>query len=89
LPESNQALDRLVEFLNNNPFLKIELDGYSTRTVKTSTLNAAKAVQKYLIAKDISPARVTARGRGPIKNNDWNGLPSQTLKVEFTFLNDH
>ena len=83
---SNAELDRLVNFLNANPAIKIEVGGYSKKSVKVSSLNAAKAVKMYLISKGISSSRVTARGYGPVKTSIWDGLEDQSLKIEFTFI---
>jgi outer membrane protein OmpA-like peptidoglycan-associated protein/Tol biopolymer transport system component len=71
-PESNIELDKLVDFLQKNPTLKIELGGHTdTRgddkeNLKLST-DRAKAVFDYAIAKGVDGKRLTYKGYGETK----------------------
>jgi outer membrane protein OmpA-like peptidoglycan-associated protein/Tol biopolymer transport system component len=71
-PESNIELDKLVDFLQKNPSLKIELGGHTdTRgddkeNLKLST-DRAKAVFDYAIAKGVDGKRLTYKGYGETK----------------------
>jgi len=70
-------LDRLVEFLKNNPELKIEIGGHTDNTgdsaynLKLSQLRA-KSVRDYLLAHGIEAQRIDFKGYGdtvPIADN--------------------
>ncbi len=75
--ESRVELDKLYRFLNENPSLRIEIQGH-TDSVGTSrdnqvlSENRAKAVYDYLKKKGIDPDRMEAKGYGerrPIADN--------------------
>jgi outer membrane protein OmpA-like peptidoglycan-associated protein len=62
-------LDKLVKYLNDNPTMKIELQGHTdTQGDDKHNLelshNRAKAVYEYLISKGISKDRMTYKGYG-------------------------
>ena len=69
LPESVEALDRLVRTLNENPHITIELAAH-TDYVSSDTFNLglswrrAQSVVDYLIAHGIDSARLEAHGYG-------------------------
>lgn len=75
--ESKNELDKLVALLNDNPNLKIQIDGHTDNVgqEKDNLLlsnNRAKAVVGYLLSKSISPQRLTYKGFGaskPIADN--------------------
>lgn len=67
--ESFVELDKLYEFLQKNPTIKIEIGGHTdTRGEDSENLslsnNRAKAVYDYLISKGIGIARLSFRGYG-------------------------
>jgi outer membrane protein OmpA-like peptidoglycan-associated protein len=71
--ESFIELDKLKEFLNNNPTIKIEIGGHTdTRgNAKENILlstNRAKSVYNYLILKGIDSIRLSYKGYGQSKN---------------------
>jgi outer membrane protein OmpA-like peptidoglycan-associated protein/Tol biopolymer transport system component len=71
-PESNIELDKLVDFLQKNPTLKIELGGHTdTRGDDKENLklsnDRAKAVFDYAIAKGVDGKRLTFKGYGETK----------------------
>ncbi len=71
-PESQVELDKLVQLLNENPKLKIEIGGHTDNVGKpadniTLSNNRAKAVVTYLVGKNISVTRLTAKGYGETK----------------------
>ena len=76
-PESEAELDILVQLMNDNPTLKIQISGHTDNVGKpTDNLllsnNRAKAVVNYLVSKNISPQRLTAKGFGetqPVADN--------------------
>lgn len=71
-PESNIELDKLVDFLQKNPTLKIELGGHTdTRGDDKENLklsnDRAKSVFEYAIAKGVEAKRLTFKGYGETK----------------------
>jgi len=71
-PESNIELDKLVDFLQKNPTLKIELGGHTdTRGDDKENLklsnDRAKSVFDYAIAKGVEAKRLTFKGYGETK----------------------
>jgi outer membrane protein OmpA-like peptidoglycan-associated protein/Tol biopolymer transport system component len=71
-PESQVELDKIVQLLNDNPTVKIQIEGH-TDNVGTAadnlklSENRAKAAVNYLISKGIPAARLTAKGFGATK----------------------
>ena len=69
LPESAEELDKLVNFLLDNPTLKVELSshtdsrGSDAYNLHLSKLRAQSAVN-YILSKGISSDRISARGYG-------------------------
>lgn len=77
-PESQTELDKLIQFLNDNPTLKVEISGHTDNAGKPAdnlelSNSRAKAVVNYLISKKISPFRLLFRGYGetkPVSDNN-------------------
>ena len=81
-PGSLSELDKVVSLMNDNPNLKIEIDGYTDNTgqPKDNLLlseNRAKAVVNYLLKMGIKPQQLSSKGFGSAKpiadNNTENG----------------
>lgn len=78
LPESFPELEKLVSFLNNNPALKVEIQGHTDNTGNTEKNRQlsglrAKSVVEYLEAKGIDPGRLQFQGYGesqPVATNE-------------------
>jgi outer membrane protein OmpA-like peptidoglycan-associated protein len=76
-PQSRSELDKLVALLNDNPNLKIQIDGHTDNVgqEKDNLLlsnNRAKAVVDYLLSKAINTLRLTYKGFGsarPVADN--------------------
>jgi outer membrane protein OmpA-like peptidoglycan-associated protein len=77
-PESFLELDKVVKVMNQNPYLKLEVNGH-TDNVGTHDYNIslsqrrAEAVVHYLTSKGVSGKRLIAKGFGetrPIATND-------------------
>ena len=76
-PESESELVKMVQLLNDNPTLKIQINGHTDSVGKAAdnlklSDNRAQAVVNYLISKNISPQRLSAKGFGatqPIATN--------------------
>ena len=71
-PESQIELDRLVQLLQENPSVRIQIEGHTDNVgnaadnLKLSN-NRAKAVVDYLISKGITANRLMAKGFGAAK----------------------
>ncbi|MEP7233762.1 MAG: OmpA family protein [Ignavibacteriota bacterium] len=93
-PESFAELDRLYELLEASPSMEVEIAGH-TDDVGSEELNMklsldrARAVRDYLVAKNISRKRLTITGFGkskPIASNDSEDGRQQNRRVEFTIV---
>ncbi len=77
-PESEVELNKLVNFLKNNPTIKIQISGHTDnqgtpQSNITLSENRAKSVYTYLINHTIDASRLTYKGYGqtiPIATND-------------------
>lgn len=76
-PTSQVELDNLMDFLNQNPTIKIQISGYtdnvgSDKDNQVLSTNRAKSVAEYLISKGIDKKRVSYMGYGathPVADN--------------------
>jgi len=76
--ESRSELDKLVALLNDNPNLKIQIDGHTDNVGQEKdnqvlSTNRAKSVVGYLLSKAINPQRLTYKGFGSTKPVADNG----------------
>jgi outer membrane protein OmpA-like peptidoglycan-associated protein len=86
-PESFIELNKLVEFMNSNPKIRIEIGGHTdsrgTNNLELSQ-SRAKSVFDYLVAKGIDKARLEHKGYGasqPVYSDDYiKGLSSDKEK---------
>jgi Tol biopolymer transport system component len=93
-PKSMIELDKLVKFLDDNPYIKIEIGGHTDNVgspeynLKLSD-NRAKAVADYLIHSDISKDRLVCRGYGfsqPVAGNDTEKDRAQNRRTEIKII---
>ncbi|MCS6929910.1 MAG: OmpA family protein [Saprospiraceae bacterium] len=91
LPASTVELEQLVSFLNENPLLRIQINGH-TDNVGDEAFNQilserrARAVYDYLIGRGIAPERLRYKGFGeskPIQPNDTPQGRAQNRRTEF------
>lgn len=91
LPESYPELDMVVNFLKENPSVKIELHGHTdgrgvhADNVKLSQQRVNK-VKAYLVSKGIEGRRISGKGFGgskPIASNDTEESRRMNRRVEF------
>ncbi|MCX6252107.1 MAG: OmpA family protein [Bacteroidetes bacterium] len=76
--ESKVVLDQLIDFLNENPLIRIEIQGHTDNIGKDAenlrlSDNRARSVYDYLIASNIKTNRLTYKGFGktmPVADND-------------------
>lgn len=92
--ESFIELDRVIEFLNGNPEIKIEIGGH-TDNVGTSagnlklSLGRAQSVANYIIKSGLPKERIVAKGYGfskPVVSNATKEGKAKNRRVEFTIL---
>jgi len=92
--DSKPELQRVAEFMKNNPGVEIEISGH-TDSVGRSSYNQglsdrrAKAVFDFLTENGITSERLVSRGFGeskPVTSNDTKEGQAQNRRVEFTIL---
>ncbi len=92
--ESVTELRNLVQFLNEQPKIRIEISGH-TDSVGTPEYNhklsqeRAEAVREYLVSHGIHGNRVVAKGYGetkPVAPNDTEENRQKNRRTEFTIL---
>lgn len=92
--ESNVELNKLVDFLKNNPTLNIEIGGHTDNVGgaeynQTLSENRAKSVYNYLVSHGIDEARLQYKGYGlsePIATNDTEEGRAQNRRTEFRII---
>jgi len=92
--ESFPELLRVVRFLNDNPKVKIEINGHtdnvgSDQFNQTLSENRAKSVMDYLIKNNISETRLTYNGYGeskPVATNNTDEGRQLNRRVEFVIM---
>ncbi len=93
-PESFVELNKVVDFLQQNPTVEIEIAGHTDSKGtdeynNTLSQGRSQAVVDYIVQQGIEPARLTARGYGESKPIDTNDTPegqANNRRVEFTVL---
>ena len=93
-PESYKALDELVDYLHRKSDDKIEIGGHTDNIGsevknKILSLERAKSIVAYLVAKGIDPARLTAKGYGsmePIEENKTEAGRQKNRRSEVKIL---
>ena len=93
-PESQVELDKVVQLMQDNPTVKIQIEGHTdnignpAENLKLSE-NRAKAVVNYLSGKNISISRITAKGFGanqPIAANSTEEGRAQNRRTELKVI---
>jgi outer membrane protein OmpA-like peptidoglycan-associated protein len=93
-PESSEALDQVLRFLENNPSIKLEISGHTDNTgslrinQKLST-DRAGAVVNYLVGKGIPQEMLVSKGYAdtqPVAANSTAEGRRQNRRVEFKVL---
>jgi outer membrane protein OmpA-like peptidoglycan-associated protein len=93
-PASYKALDDLVEYLQRKSDDRIEIGGHtdnigSEAKNKILSLERAKSIVSYLVAKGIDPARLTSKGYGsmePIEENTTEAGRQKNRRTEVKIL---
>jgi OOP family OmpA-OmpF porin len=93
-PESYTMLYGAVQYLNQNPDIKIEIQGH-TDNVGSESYNQqlsekrAASVKEYLVSKGIGPARLTIKGYGesvPVADNNTPQGRTLNRRIEFKVI---
>ena len=90
--ESKSELNKLVTLLNDNPNLKIQIDGHTDNVGQEKdnlllSTNRAKAVVGYLLSKAINTQRLTYKGFGsskPVANNTTEAGKALNRRTELS-----
>ena len=93
-PESTDALNQVVRFLENNPTMRLEISGHtdntgSLRINQKLSRDRAAAVVNYLVSKGIPQEMLEARGYAdtqPVASNSTAEGRRQNRRVEFKVL---
>jgi outer membrane protein OmpA-like peptidoglycan-associated protein/Tol biopolymer transport system component len=93
-PDSKAELQKLIEFLNSNPSVRIEISGHTDNVGNDQvnqilSENRAKAVYQYLIATGIKPQRLVYKGYGktqPLVPNTSDENRSMNRRTEFKII---
>jgi outer membrane protein OmpA-like peptidoglycan-associated protein len=83
-------LDKVVQLMQDNPTVKIQIEGHTDNIGKAAdnlklSENRAKAVVNYLVSKNISITRLTAKGFGstkPVADNTSEEGRAQNRRTE-------
>lgn len=94
LPESYTELNRIADFMTENPGIAVELGGHTDnlgnpQTNMTLSQDRADAVRSYLIAKGLQTSRLRTKGYGatrPVATNTTDDGRGQNRRVEFVIL---
>jgi outer membrane protein OmpA-like peptidoglycan-associated protein len=92
--ESQVELSRLVQLLNENPGLRIQIEGHTDNVGSAAdnqklSDNRAKSVVAYLVSKGIAANRLTAKGFGatkPVAPNDTEEGRAQNRRTELKVI---
>jgi outer membrane protein OmpA-like peptidoglycan-associated protein len=92
--ESFTELDKVVDFLKQNPSVEIEISGHtdnkgSDEYNATLSQGRSEAVVNYIVSQGIDGFRLTAHGYGeskPIDTNDSEEGRANNRRVEFTVM---
>ncbi|MFM6923998.1 MAG: OmpA family protein, partial [Ferruginibacter sp.] len=90
--ESKSELDKLVMLLNENPTVKIQIDGHTDnvgleKDNQLLSTNRAKSVVGYLLSKSINPQRLTYQGFGsakPVASNSTENGKAMNRRTELS-----
>ncbi len=92
--ESQIELDRLVQLLNENPTVRIQIEGHTDNIGKAAdnlklSENRAKSVIAYLTKKGIAANRLSAKGAGaskPVAQNNTEVGRAQNRRTELKVI---
>lgn len=94
MPESKVELNKLINFLQRNPLVRIEIGGH-TDAVGNDASNQllseqrAQSVSKYLVSNQVDASRIESKGYGetsPIATNDTEEGKALNRRTEFKVI---
>ncbi|AWT09614.1 OmpA family protein [Stutzerimonas frequens] len=96
-PAGMRGIQKLAEFLNENPERKVVVEGYTDSTGSDSynqqlSERRAQSVRRALIHAGVDPQRIQAVGYGeqyPVASNDSPSSRAMNRRVEVTISNDN
>ncbi|KYG72727.1 OmpA family protein [Roseivirga echinicomitans] len=91
---SYEALNDILNVLQNNPSMKLDINGHADNTGSVDynyqlSKNRAETVRKYFIGKGIAANRLMAEGfgeRAPRTDNDTSGERALNRRVDIDFI---
>lgn len=94
LPGSEENLDEVVEFMNDNPNVSIEVAGHTDNQGRPDlnlllSKDRAQAVKTYMVNNGIDASRIEDKGYGGTKPIASNAIEEERMKnrrVEFTII---
>jgi len=94
LPKSEAELNKVIQFLEKNPGIRIEISGHTDNVGSPEynqilSENRARSVYQYLIDHHIDQVRLVFKGYGmdkPIDNNESNEGRAQNRRTELKIL---
>ena len=92
--QSKVELNKLINFLNNNPKIKVEVSGHTDNVGNQQanqilSENRAKAVVDYLTKNGVDSSRIQAKGYGdhkPIADNETEEGRAKNRRTEFEII---
>jgi len=92
--ESTVELDKLIDFLDKNPSVKIEISGHTDNVGSTEhniklSENRARSVYNFLIETGIAPERLQYKGYGEtlaLENNETEAGKAKNRRTEFKIV---
>jgi outer membrane protein OmpA-like peptidoglycan-associated protein len=95
LPASYKVLDSVIKILNENPELKLSIEGHtssdgSATTNRKLSQDRADNVKAYIVGKGIHESRLTATGLGssrPVNDEKTEAARAQNRRVELKLSN--
>jgi OmpA-OmpF porin, OOP family len=91
LPVSKEALNEVATLMQNDPLLRLEIEGHTDNTGNNNQFlseKRASRVRKYLLNKKIKPERLSSAGFGdknPIADNETTEGRTMNRRVEMKF----
>lgn len=93
-PSSYVELDKLVQLLQDNPSVKVQINGHTDNVGKPAdnlllSTNRAKSVVAYLVSKGVVATRLTAKGFGsskPIADNSTEAGRAKNRRTELQIV---
>lgn len=94
--ESKSELDKLVFLLNENPSIKIQIDGHTDNVGQENdnlllSTNRAKSVVAYITSKGINPQRLFYKGFGstkPVADNSTDSGKALNRRTELSIISN-